>query len=86
MVLIDETFKYFKGREKDIKHTRIENADKNQAIATLCEENDTKVERIPPETPKLNMVEYRFAIRYDISKTLMQNADVSRVQRKMIKL
>ena len=75
VVLIDETFKYFKGREKDVKYLRIDNAGENQAVATLCKENDVNVEYVPQDPPKLNnMVERGFTIRWETAKTLMQNA------------
>ena len=41
----------------------------------LCKSNGVVIEYVPPDTPKLNnMVERGFAIRWKISKTLMQNA------------
>ena len=77
VVLIDETFKHFKGRKKDVKNLRMENSGENQAIATLYKEKDVKVEHVPPDAPKLNnMVEFGFAIRSETSKTLMQNSGI----------
>ena len=73
--LVDETFKYFKGRAKPVQYLRMDNAGENQAVAKLCKEQDCIVEFTPPDTPKLNnMVERGFAIRWEIAKTLMQNA------------
>ena len=74
MVLIDGMLKYFKGPKKDFKHLRMDNSGENQAIARSCKESDMKVEFVPPDAPKINdMVEHGFAIRWETTKTLMQN-------------
>ena len=73
--LVDETFTYFKGRNKKVQYLRMDNAGENIAVEQLCKANGTVVEYVPSDTPKLNnMVERGFAIRWEIAKTLMQNA------------
>ena len=53
----------------------MDNAGENIAVAKLCKINNITIEYTPPDTPKLNnMVERGFAIRWEIAKTLMQNA------------
>ena len=75
VTLIQETLLYFKGRKKPIKHLRMDNAGENIAAAKLCKTHNVIVEYTPPDTHKLNnMVERGFAIRWEIAKTLMQNA------------
>ena len=62
-MLIDETFKCFKGREKDVKHLRSDNSGENEATATSCKDNNVNIECVSPDAPKLNnMVERGFAI------------------------
>ena len=75
--LVDETFKYFKGQDKKVEYLRMDNAGENLAVERLCKENGVTVEYVPADTPKLNnMVERGFAIRWEIAKTLMQNASL----------
>ena len=73
--LVEETFKRFEGRGKNVQYIRMDNAGENLAVERLCKSNVIGIEYIPSDTPKLNnMVERGFAIRWEISKTLMQNA------------
>ena len=75
--LVDETFKYFKDRNKKVEFLQMDNAGENLAVERLCKENGTDVEYVTADTPKLNkMVERGFAIRWEIAKTLIQNATV----------
>ena len=75
--MVDESFKYFKGQNKKVEYLRMDNAGENIAVERLCKENGTEVEYVPADTPKLNnMVERGFAIRWEIAKTLMQNASL----------
>ena len=72
-MFINEDFKYFKGRKKDIEYLRMDDTGKNRAISSLCKENDVKVECVPLDTPKLNnMVERGFSIRWETTKIFMR--------------
>ena len=71
-MLIDETFKHFKGHKKDVKNLRMENSGENQAIATPCKEKDSKDKCVPIDSPNLNnMVECVFTIRWETTKTFL---------------
>ena len=53
----------------------------------LCKSNGIVIEYIPPDTPKLNiMVECGFEIRWEIAKTLMQNAGLKDNVKRNIKI
>ena len=51
-MLIDETFNWFKGHKKDVKHLEMENSSENQAVATFYKENFVKVEYVSPDLQK----------------------------------
>ena len=75
--LVDETFKYFKDQDKKVEYLCMDNLGENLAVQRLCKENGVTVEYVPADTPKLNdMVERGFVIRWEIVKTLMQNASL----------
>ena len=59
---VDETFKYFKGRNKTAEYLRMDTAGENLAVERLCKEISTDVEYVAAD--KLNnMVERGFEIR-----------------------
>ena len=69
--LVLETFGYFKGRNKLVKHLRMDNAGQNRAVSKLYKKQDCTVEFTPPGTPKLNNMEgHRFVVKRKIAKTL----------------
>ena len=63
--MVDDSFRYFKERDKKVKYLQMNNAGENLAVERLCKENGTEVEYVTADTLKLNnMVERGFAIRW----------------------
>ena len=77
VTMFKEVVNYFKGRNCPVKFVRMDNAGENLEVERYCKEVNIVVEYTPPDTPQLNhMVERGFAIRWELAKVLMQNANL----------